>query len=182
MSDYGRERQRGRMGRDEHRRRDRRERDEEDRGMRRFEQRDQLRLMGYGDPDDDRRGRHYLDEERWARGPDRDERPRRYDARSEGLHRGKGPKGYTRSDERIREDVCDELTDDPDLDAGEIEVKVSQGEVTLSGYVDERWAKRHAEDLADRVRGVEEVHNHIRLARSGESRAAGNGKRMRARA
>ena len=31
-------------------------------------------------------------------------------------HRGKGPKGYTRSDDRIREDVCDCLTDDPMLE------------------------------------------------------------------
>ena len=30
-------------------------------------------------------------------------------------HRGKGPKGFTRSDERIREDVCQILTDHHDV-------------------------------------------------------------------
>jgi hypothetical protein len=46
--------------------------------------------------------------------------------------RGRGPKGYTRADERIREDVCDSFTHDPLLDAGDIEVGVAGGEVTLA--------------------------------------------------
>ncbi|HEX2494143.1 MAG TPA: BON domain-containing protein, partial [Steroidobacter sp.] len=50
-----------------------------------------------------------------------------------GQHRGKGPRGYRRSDERIREDVCDVLTDDPRVDASSIEVTVKDCEVTLSG-------------------------------------------------
>ncbi|MGQ3299324.1 BON domain-containing protein [Reyranella sp.] len=78
-------------------------------------------------------------------------------------HRGKGPKGYTRSDDRIREDVCDCLTDDPMLDAGEIEVEVKDGEVTLSGTVSDRLAKRHAEDMIDRVTGVRDVQNKIKV-------------------
>ena len=40
---------------------------------------------------------------------------------------GRGPKGYHRSDERIREDVSDRLTDHPDIDATEIEVTVHEG-------------------------------------------------------
>jgi hypothetical protein len=43
-----------------------------------------------------------------------------------GAHRGRGPKGYTRPDERIWEEVCDRLTDDPLLDASDMEVKVSK--------------------------------------------------------
>ena len=35
---------------------------------------------------------------------------------------GRGPRGYRRSDDRIGEDVCDRLTDDPALDASGIEV------------------------------------------------------------
>jgi hypothetical protein len=76
---------------------------------------------------------------------------------------GKGPRGYSRSDDRIREDVCDCLTDDPHLDASSIEVQVRSGEVTLSGTVDSRNAKRHAEDLAERASGVKNVQNSLRV-------------------
>ena len=62
-------------------------------------------------------------------------------------HRGRGPKNYKRSDERIREDVCDRLSDDGMVDASEIEVKVSGAEVTLDGTVTtvERtlWSSHH---------------------------------------
>jgi hypothetical protein len=80
-----------------------------------------------------------------------------------GQHRGRGPKGYTRSDERIREDVNDRLSDDPHVDASEIEVTVSSCEVTLSGTVDNRDAKRRAEDIAEQVSGVRHVQNNLRV-------------------
>ena len=78
--------------------------------------------------------------------------------------RGRGPKDYARSDERIREDICDELTEDPILDASEIEVKVANGEVTLSGTVEGRTEKRRAEDDADSIPGVKFVQNNLRIA------------------
>lgn len=78
-------------------------------------------------------------------------------------HRGRGPKNYTRSDERIREDVNDRLTDDPFVDASEIEVQVSGGEVTLSGTATRRADRRRAEDLAEEVSGVRHVQNNIRV-------------------
>lgn len=80
-----------------------------------------------------------------------------------GWHVGKGPSGYTRSDERIREDVCDRLTDDPYVDATHVEVSVQGGEVTLAGSVDRREDKRRAEDIAERVSGVREVNNRLRV-------------------
>jgi len=80
-----------------------------------------------------------------------------------GPYSGRGPKGYQRSDDRIREDVNERLTDHPHIDASEIEVQVKNGEVTLSGTVDERQAKRLAEDIAESVSGVREVHNQIRV-------------------
>jgi osmotically-inducible protein OsmY len=80
-----------------------------------------------------------------------------------GRYSGMGPKGYKRSDERIKEDVSDRLMEHPDLDASDVEVKVSKGEVTLSGTVDSRWAKRLAEDLAESSSGVREVMNHLRV-------------------
>jgi osmotically-inducible protein OsmY len=77
--------------------------------------------------------------------------------------RGRGPKSYARSDERIKEDVNDRLTDDGALDASDIEVEVSNREVTLSGEVDSRFAKRRAEDIADSVSGVTHVQNNLRV-------------------
>lgn len=87
-------------------------------------------------------------------------------------HRGKGPKGYQRSDGRINEDVSDRLTDDPFLDATEISVSVADGEVTLDGTVEQRSDKRRAEDCADSVSGVKHVQNNIRVRPSGASEAA----------
>jgi osmotically-inducible protein OsmY len=94
-------------------------------------------------------------------GDDDAARRRREDERGE--HRGRGPKGYQRSDERIREDVNDLLTDDPHIDASEIEVAVANREVTLSGTVSSRFEKRHAEDLAESVSGVTHVQNNLRV-------------------
>jgi osmotically-inducible protein OsmY len=85
------------------------------------------------------------------------------DERHFGEHRGRGPKNYTRSDERIREDVNDRLTDHPRLDAGEIEVQVKDCEVTLTGTVTEREDKRRAEDIAENVSGVKHVQNNLRV-------------------
>lgn len=78
-------------------------------------------------------------------------------------NRGRGPKGYIRSDDRIREDVSDALSDDSMVDASEVSVTVSNCEVTLNGTVDNRAAKRRAEDCADRISGVKHVQNNLRV-------------------
>jgi len=88
-----------------------------------------------------------------------------------GQHAGRGPKGYRRDDNRITEDVNEALTRDHHIDASDIEVQVSNGEVSLSGTVDSREAKRHAEDLAEAVSGVNDVNNQIRVSRAGNSGA-----------
>jgi osmotically-inducible protein OsmY len=95
-------------------------------------------------------------------GDDDAQRRRDRDERNEGNHRGKGPKNYTRSQERIKEDVSDKLSDDSLLDASDIEVEVNGNEVTLSGTVDSRYAKHRAEDLAEDVTGVAHVQNNLR--------------------
>ena len=79
-------------------------------------------------------------------------------------HKGKGPKGYTRSDERIKEDVNDRLSDDPSVDASEIDVTVDNREVTLTGTVNSRWEKRHAEDVVESVSGVKDVENRLKVS------------------
>jgi hypothetical protein len=76
---------------------------------------------------------------------------------------GVGPRNYRRPDERIREDVCDRLTTTPLVDASDIDVRVESGEVTLEGMVSTRNEKRVAEAIAERVRGVYDVHNRIRV-------------------
>ena len=101
------------------------------------------------------------------------ERRRERDMRNS--HRGRGPKNYTRSDERIKEDINDRLSDDPWVDASEIEVTVSTGEVTLTGTVTDRSDKRRAEDLAEAVSGVKNVENRIRVSQSNTSNMGGTG-------
>jgi len=89
------------------------------------------------------------------------ERRRRMDQQRE--HRGRGPKNYRRSDERIKEDVNDRLSDDYYVDASDIEVMVSNTEVTLTGTVNSREDKRRAEDIAESVSGVTNVENRLRV-------------------
>jgi hypothetical protein len=82
---------------------------------------------------------------------------------------GRGPKGYKRSDERIREQVSDCLMDDHDVDASDITVDVKDGDVTLTGTVQNREQKRRAEEVVERLNGVSEVINNLRVNRqSGE--------------
>jgi hypothetical protein len=86
-----------------------------------------------------------------------------------GPHRGKGPRNYQRSQERIREDVCERLTDDGIIDATNVEVRVENDEVVLNGVVHNREEKRRAEDLAEAVAGVRNVENRLRVEQSTES-------------
>jgi osmotically-inducible protein OsmY len=84
-------------------------------------------------------------------------------------HRGRGPQGYSRSDERISEDAHERLTEDHYLDASRVTVAVSGGEVTLGGVVDSREAKRHAERIVEEISGVRHVQNNLRIDRDGGS-------------
>jgi hypothetical protein len=97
----------------------------------------------------------------------------RGERQKEGPFAGRGPKGYQRADDRIREDVCDRLTDAPFLDATDIEVTVNKGEVTLAGTVLHREQKRRSEDLIEDVTGVREVHNRLRVSRAPEGTNVG---------
>lgn len=97
-------------------------------------------------------GRRFQDDARcWIRG-------------RSGRFAGLGPRGYRRADDRIREDVCDRLTDHPDVDASEVDVSVDDGVVTLAGSVPDRWQKRAAEDCAAEVSGVRDVQSRLRCA------------------
>lgn len=74
---------------------------------------------------------------------------------------GKPPKGYVRSDERLVEEICERLASQRH-DWSDVEVRVSGGEVTLTGTVADRQQKYEAERVADSVRGVLDIHNQIR--------------------
>ena len=97
------------------------------------------------------------------------ERRRRMDKMHDRNFRGRGPKAYRRSDERIREDINDRLTDHAYLDASDIEVNVKEGEVTLLGKVFDRTDKRLAEDVAESVSGVKHVQNNLRTDKNWET-------------
>jgi osmotically-inducible protein OsmY len=99
-------------------------------------------------------------------GDDEAERRRRADEMRKGMYAGRGPRGYRRSDERIREDINDYLTDDWYVDASDVEVTVNNGMVTLTGRVDNRDEKRRAEDIAECVSGVSDVSNQLRVERN----------------
>ncbi len=104
-----------------------------------------------------------VDEVRSWFGDDDAERRREQD------HRGRGPGDYTRSDERIREDANDRLTDHPLVDARQISVTVDEGEVTLTGTVSTRVEKRRAEDCVDDISGVKHVQNNLRVTTAGSA-------------
>lgn len=134
----------------------------------------------YGDADRDRydreRDRNWLNragDEMSSWFGDEDAERRRQMDRMRGGHYGRGPQGYSRSDDRIREDVNDRLTDDWRLDASSIEVKVDKAEVTLSGTVDNREDKRRAEDLVENCSGVKHVQNNLRVQPASPTQRAG---------
>jgi osmotically-inducible protein OsmY len=152
----------------------------------------QRRDSGYGHPDREYssyRGRFDRDYERsWERdnrdwwdrtrdevaswfGDEEAERRRRLD-KYQGEHRGRGPKGYRRSDNRIEEDINDRLADDGWVDASDVTVNVQNGEVTLTGSAPDRFSKRRAEDIAEAVSGVRNVENRIRVTQQEMPQAA----------
>jgi len=107
-------------------------------------------------------GQHYYS----SPTPFRDERPFGMSSYPQYFRKsfaGRGPKGYRRSDERITEDICDRLTQDPYIDATGITVETKDGEVVLEGTVTNRDSKRRAEDIADSCAGVKEVQNRLRI-------------------
>jgi hypothetical protein len=94
---------------------------------------------------------------------------------SSGSFRGVGPKGYTRSDERVLEDLHERLSEDSMIDASNISVSVANGEVTLDGFVDSRQSKRAAEDCCEQCSGVRHVQNNLRIQQSAGQQGSGQG-------
>jgi len=73
------------------------------------------------------------------------------------------PKSFKRNDERLKDDIHEELIRHGRIDASDIEVQVKEGEVTLTGQVTSRHDKRIAEELAEKVLGVHDVQNQLKV-------------------
>jgi hypothetical protein len=89
---------------------------------------------------------------------------------------GLGPRGNVRSDERIREEICDELTRRPDMDPRWIEVRVEDGEVTLEGTVEDRITRAAIDEVATNCAGVRQVFNRLRVEETPRAERRTSGK------
>lgn len=127
----------------------------------------------YGFRDKDRRSDNQ-DRDWWDRasdevsswfGDDDAERRRRMD-KMKGPHSGKGPKGYTRTDEKLKDDINERLYHDSHIDASDIDVTVLNGEATLTGTVENKMAKRRIEDVVESIPGIRDVENRLKVKSS----------------
>jgi hypothetical protein len=91
-----------------------------------------------------------------------------HDSSSSTQNRNRGPKGYQRSDERLQEEVSDRLMHQ-NIDCSEVEIKVQNGEVTLTGTIQNKQDKRMIEDIAESIMGVKEVNNQLKVSRGAQS-------------
>ncbi len=65
------------------------------------------------------------------------------------------------NDDRIIDQVRMKLATDADVKGGDLDVQVKDGAVVLKGKVDTDRAKRKAETLAKKVKGVKSVDNEL---------------------
>lgn len=100
-------------------------------------------------------------------------------SRESGRFSGVGPSGFKRSDERLKEVVCERLSEDPWIDASNIDIAVKNGEITLSGTVPDRQTKYRAEEVVESVLGTGEVTNNIRIQKSTDRSSSGSTQRGR---
>jgi hypothetical protein len=85
------------------------------------------------------------------------------DARPQRRRYPMGPKGYQRSDERLREEISERLMEAYHIDSSDVTVQVLGARVVLEGTVPDRHMKHAIEDLADAAPGVQDVENRIRV-------------------
>jgi osmotically-inducible protein OsmY len=75
----------------------------------------------------------------------------------------RGPKGYQRSDERIKEDISERLMQSHQIDSSDVTVEVKGGMVTLEGTVPHRYMRHAIENIADSCLGVQDIDNRVRV-------------------
>ncbi|HWI14247.1 MAG TPA: BON domain-containing protein [Burkholderiales bacterium] len=79
--------------------------------------------------------------------------------------RNRMPHSYKRSDERVREDICERISADPRIDASDVSVEVRDGRVVLEGRVPERRMRYIIEDIAAECLRANDVDNRIAVRR-----------------
>jgi hypothetical protein len=87
-------------------------------------------------------------------------------------HAGRGSRYYRRSDARIEEEVHEALMRHHEIDATDIDVRVENGAVTLTGHVEDRRTRRLAEEVVEQLPGVRDVDNQLRARGMGTGGAA----------
>ena len=63
------------------------------------------------------------------------------------------------------EEIRELLTNNPDMDTGEVELRVEDGDVTLTGTIDSPDARWLPEDLVNSGTDVREVNNRLKVVR-----------------
>ncbi len=79
----------------------------------------------------------------------------------ENVYEREEPPASKRTDQRIFEEICAQLADEPRLDATDINVEVDDGVVRLTGTVPTSEMRGRAEDTMDGVLGVVDVENRL---------------------
>lgn len=114
-------------------------------------------------------------DEQWPEGHAFDTRSGRFDgmeqsaaarpARDVGTgNRRRMARAYRRTDERVRDDVCERLSHSNAVDPANVTVEVHDGIVTLDGTVPRRSMRYALEDITARCMGVIDVDNRVRVA------------------
>ncbi len=78
-------------------------------------------------------------------------------------YKGKGPKGYHQSDERVWENACEALMNSPFVDATEIVVVTQDGKVILEGEVSHEQEKQAASEAVKSVLPSFVIENEIKV-------------------
>jgi hypothetical protein len=78
---------------------------------------------------------------------------------------GVGPKGYKRSDSKLKEEAYLLLSQDPIIDSTNIHIDVLNNVIYLKGIVDSRRDKKRAEVLVEDIFGLEDVQNQLKIAK-----------------
>lgn len=78
---------------------------------------------------------------------------------------GFGPKGYRRSDQKLKDEARLLLNQDPILDSSNINIEVFNNVIYLRGFVDSRKDKKRAELLIEDIFGIEDIQNQLKIMR-----------------